>query len=100
MLSVGVALYAAESTPSSPSNANRVPVTGAPVRTPAVSNSINSGAWAQIKALEDPYKANLASLDQQIAPLRQQIQSAQASLKPLQDQRETLITQFESQRVP
>jgi len=98
MLSVGAALYASEASPGKPASPNPVPMTGTPVRTPSTPSSVNSGVGAQLKALEDPYKANLASLDQQIAPLRQQIQSAQSSLKPLQDQRETLVTQFESQR--
>lgn len=81
-LSLGVALYAAQP----------VPVTTGSL------NAASSGVWAQIKSLEQSYKANLASLDAQIAPLRQQIQSAQASLKPLQDQRESAVTQFEDQR--
>src|SRR6266700_321735 len=60
---------------------------------------VNAGSvWAQIKSLETQHKVNLAALDQQIASLRSQIQSTEATLKPLQAQRETIAKQFEEQR--
>ena len=54
--------------------------------------------WAQIKSLEQQHKTDLANLDQQIAALREQIQTVQNSLQPLQAQRDTMNKQFEDQR--
>ena len=76
----------------------RVAAVGMLMFTSAVCRADSGTTWAQIKALDQTYKTNMQSLDAQIAPFRQQIQTAQASITPLQAQKDTLRSQYEDQR--